>query len=145
MDSSYSVLLIYLLLGIRPILTSKWFISPVRLTRRKVKFSFTSSYQLEIASGLGVGHVPTSSSSRIPYGADPCRLCACCNSLHEFTCMLTNNQQKTKSQHRTCLCASHYGILSPLPRCFNCHRDILVTAACHSFTSPMVGSHGTGF
>ena len=47
----------------------------------KSKFSFTSSYQWEIVSGLGMGHVPTSPILRIPSGANPCRPGACCNSL----------------------------------------------------------------
>lgn len=37
-----------------------WFVSPVRLLWKKFEFSVSSSYQLEIASELGWGLVPTS-------------------------------------------------------------------------------------
>lgn len=40
------------------------------------KFSFANDDQLELTSGLGMGHVPTSYSSWTPRGAHAHRLCA---------------------------------------------------------------------
>lgn len=53
----------------------------------KTKFHFVSVYKLEIASGLGMGHLSTCPfSSRTPSGAPLRRPCARCLSLCEFVC-----------------------------------------------------------
>ena len=55
---------------------------PSETPLEKTKFSFASGYQLEIASGLGMGRVSTSPlSTGTPSGLDPCRECTFCQSL----------------------------------------------------------------
>lgn len=52
----------------------------------KTNCSFVSTYQLEIASMLGMRCVSTSSlRTRTPCVLDLCRPCECCRSLCEFT------------------------------------------------------------
>lgn len=61
-----------------------WFLSDT--ASEGTIFFFASSYWLELAPGLGVGHVSTSSGSRTPSGTEQCRLYACVWSLCEFLC-----------------------------------------------------------
>lgn len=60
---------------------------PSETPLEKGKFSFASSYQPGVASGLGCGPVSTLLSTEgFPSGPDLCRPCMCCHNFCEFTC-----------------------------------------------------------
>lgn len=82
MMSPSSVSAGHLLLGSQP--TRKSSLFPVG---KKRNFHLASGYKLEIASGLGMGHLSTCPfCSRTPSGAHLCRPCARCLSLCESVC-----------------------------------------------------------
>lgn len=64
----------------------EWFVSPMRCTWRRLLFTRKWLWTGVSFQVKDRGVCPLL-SSRTPFGAHPCRHCACCHSLYEFMCV----------------------------------------------------------